>query len=253
MFYDIMQTNPSNATTGNPPISYSPTLYFGNLSTYTQGGGVIGPSNLSTMYGAHKPPSVMNFSFGIQQRAAGVVFDASYVGSLSRNMYYLYNINPIPIGAHFNPANFDPTQPGTPLPDNFLRRYAGFGNINVYDNGASSNYNSLQVSVSRRLARGLQFGAAGIDAVYVPFRVPFDTLGQFIEDVPRLGIRGLERRMHGNGDLHADHEHGEERHGELHRSREHSRPPAEPRRVRGQRARHLHFRSAGQYGRQRHQ
>ena len=35
------------------------------------------------------------------------------------------------------------------------------------------------------------FGAAGIDAVYVPFRVPFDTLGQFIEDVPRLGIRGL--------------------------------------------------------------
>jgi hypothetical protein len=75
-------------------------------------------------------------------------------------MYYLYNINPIPIGAHFNPANFDPTQPGTPLPDNFLRRYAGFGNINVYDNGASSNYNSLQVSVSRRLARGLQIGVA---------------------------------------------------------------------------------------------
>ncbi|HEX5472613.1 MAG TPA: shikimate dehydrogenase [Lacipirellulaceae bacterium] len=35
------------------------------------------------------------------------------------------------------------------------------------------------------------FGAAGINAVYVPFRVPFDTLGQFIEDVPRLGIHGL--------------------------------------------------------------
>jgi 3-dehydroquinate dehydratase/shikimate dehydrogenase len=35
------------------------------------------------------------------------------------------------------------------------------------------------------------FGEAGIDAVYVPFRVPFDTLGQFIEDVPRLGVLGL--------------------------------------------------------------
>lgn len=35
------------------------------------------------------------------------------------------------------------------------------------------------------------FGAAGVDAVYVPFRVPFDTLGQFMEDVGRLGIRGL--------------------------------------------------------------
>ncbi len=36
-----------------------------------------------------------------------------------------------------------------------------------------------------------EFGALNIDAVYVPFRVPFDTLGQFMEDVPRLGIRGL--------------------------------------------------------------
>ena len=35
------------------------------------------------------------------------------------------------------------------------------------------------------------FAAVGIDAVYVPFRVPFDMLGQFMEDMPRLGIRGL--------------------------------------------------------------
>jgi len=35
------------------------------------------------------------------------------------------------------------------------------------------------------------FGAAGIDAVYVPFRVPMDMLSQFMEDVPRLGLRGV--------------------------------------------------------------
>ncbi len=35
------------------------------------------------------------------------------------------------------------------------------------------------------------FGAAGIDAVYVPFRVPFDVLGQFMEDAKRLGVKGL--------------------------------------------------------------
>jgi 3-dehydroquinate dehydratase/shikimate dehydrogenase len=35
------------------------------------------------------------------------------------------------------------------------------------------------------------FGEVGINAVYVPFRVPFDVLGQFVEDVPRMGIRGL--------------------------------------------------------------
>ena len=35
------------------------------------------------------------------------------------------------------------------------------------------------------------FDAAGIDAVYCPFRVPSDKLDKFIEDAPRLGIRGL--------------------------------------------------------------
>ncbi len=35
------------------------------------------------------------------------------------------------------------------------------------------------------------FEAREIDAVYCPFRVPADDLGQFMEDAPRLGIRGL--------------------------------------------------------------
>jgi len=35
------------------------------------------------------------------------------------------------------------------------------------------------------------FEAAGIDAVYCPFRVPSDGLDQFMKDAPRLGLRGL--------------------------------------------------------------
>lgn len=35
------------------------------------------------------------------------------------------------------------------------------------------------------------FRAAGINAVYVPFRVPSDTLGEFMENAPRLGLKGL--------------------------------------------------------------
>jgi 3-dehydroquinate dehydratase/shikimate dehydrogenase len=35
------------------------------------------------------------------------------------------------------------------------------------------------------------FAAKGVDAVYAPFRVPADALGQFMEDAPRLGIKGL--------------------------------------------------------------
>ncbi len=35
------------------------------------------------------------------------------------------------------------------------------------------------------------FHAKGVKAVYCPFRVPADSLDQFIQDAPRLGIRGL--------------------------------------------------------------
>ena len=35
------------------------------------------------------------------------------------------------------------------------------------------------------------FEDKGIDAVYCPFRVPSDSLDQFMKDAPRLGIRGL--------------------------------------------------------------
>jgi hypothetical protein len=102
----------------------------------------------------------MNFSVGVQHQISNVVLDVSYVGTLSRNLLYEFNINPIPMFAHFNAANADPTQPSKPLPDNYLRPYKGFGDILVYDNGASANYHSLQVAVNRRLREGLQFGAA---------------------------------------------------------------------------------------------
>lgn len=35
------------------------------------------------------------------------------------------------------------------------------------------------------------FREAGIDAVYVPFRVPADNLAEFMEDAPRLGLKGI--------------------------------------------------------------
>ncbi|MEN0110156.1 MAG: shikimate dehydrogenase [Planctomycetota bacterium] len=35
------------------------------------------------------------------------------------------------------------------------------------------------------------FGAAGVDAVYVPFRVPTDSLAEFMTEARRLGVRGL--------------------------------------------------------------
>jgi 3-dehydroquinate dehydratase/shikimate dehydrogenase len=70
--------------------------------------------------------------------------------------------------------------------------------VNVYRHNSISPQTAVFGVVADPVAHSLSpqihnaaFGAAGVDAVYVPFRVPFDGLGQFIEDVPRLGIRGL--------------------------------------------------------------
>ncbi len=159
-FYDITQNNMFAAMIGNPPVSYTPTLYFGSLATYMQSAGVLGPSSISALSGFHKVPYVMNFSLGVQQQVAGTVVDASYVGSLGRNFFFLKDINSIPMFARFDPKNADPTQPGRVLSDSFLRPYVGYGSINTYYNGASSNYHSLQVAVNRRFRRGLQYGLA---------------------------------------------------------------------------------------------
>jgi hypothetical protein len=80
------------------------------------------------------------------------------------------NMNPIPLYARFvNPAttpagitprveNADPTNKTTPLPDNFLRPYYGWGDINLRYNGFTSNYNALQLAANKRFSHGLQLG-----------------------------------------------------------------------------------------------
>lgn len=162
VFYD----RPSNSGTiqnlaGNPPITYTPTAYYGNIATFANNQGALGPTNVAFETGAAKPPMVMNYSLGMQRSFGfGTVLDVSYVGNLGRHLLWTRNINAIPIGARFNPANADPTNPGKPRPDNFLRPYSGYGDLNEQEFASTSNYNSLQASAQRRLAKGLMFGVA---------------------------------------------------------------------------------------------
>ena len=83
-----------------------------------------------------------------------------YAGSLGRHLYWRRDINPIPFGASFNPANFDPTLPGRPLPAPFLRPVRGYNDIMIMEGASSSNYHSLQTQVKRRFRQGLEFGLA---------------------------------------------------------------------------------------------
>lgn len=157
-YIDRQPGNPTYATISNPPVAYTPTLYYGNLNTYTQTSGALGPTTINTLYGNAKPVNTMNFSLGIQHRVWNTTFDGSYVGSLARHLPMGRDINVIPMYAHFDPKNADPTQPTLPLTDNFLRPYRGLGSLTMTTNSASSNYNALQAAINRRFTSGLQFG-----------------------------------------------------------------------------------------------
>jgi len=222
MFKDRMQGNPTMDTNGNPPLAYTPTLYYGTLDTYADSPGALGPSSINMLLGEQRLSTTMNFSFGIQQQIASWALDVSYVGSLSRHLMASRNINIIPMYARFvspvgnipgNPQNADPTNPANPLPDNFLRPYYGWGNINYRSNGYSSNYNSLQIGVNRRYRSGLQVGVAytfskalgvadgdtsGVSAYFSPRKWNYGPLGfdrphvlvfNYIYDLPKIGSR----------------------------------------------------------------
>ena len=161
LFYDRVQGNTFSNTVGQPPVAYNPTLYFSSLDTFLQASGAVGPPSVTADATGQQPlPTVMNFSLGVQREIGfHTVVDVAYVGALGRHLLYNKNINPIPMFAHFDPKNLDPTT-GSPLSDNYLRPYLGMGNITVYEFGATTNYHSLQVSMNRRMSHGIQYGVS---------------------------------------------------------------------------------------------
>jgi hypothetical protein len=118
----------------------------------------------ATTYAAAFPgklPTIMNYSLSVQRKLwGGTILDVGYAGSLGRHLQWERDLNAIPVGSDFLPANQDPTTPGKPLASAFERSYAGYGAIESIENNGSSNYHSLQVTAHRRFAQHVDFGAA---------------------------------------------------------------------------------------------
>ena len=143
-----------------PPIINLPTLFYGTMSTLRNATGVQFPANVLGLDPNAKIPSVMNFSLSVQRDIGfGTIVDAGYAGSLGRNLLWQRNLNALPLGTNFLPSSRDTTNNAV-LPVNFLRPYTGYGNLNLREPGASSNYHSFQLSVNRRFASRLQYGVS---------------------------------------------------------------------------------------------
>ncbi len=146
---------------GQAPIVLTPTVQYGQLSQLTTTTtAYLFPSTVSGRYLNEKVPRGENFSISVQHSIGyGTVLDLAYVGALGRHLYWQRNLNPVPAGADFQAANIDPTT-GKALQNTFLTPIVGYSNINMVEPASSSNYHSMQFSVSRRFAKGLQLGGA---------------------------------------------------------------------------------------------
>ncbi len=143
---------------GQMPIVQTPIQYFSTLSSLGSAGAFLFPQDVLALDRIAKTPTIMNYSLGVQRTLPfNTVLDVSYVGSLGRHLLWARNLNAVPFGANFNPANIDSTN-RLPLPSAFLRPMAGYQDVNMREFGASSNYHSMQVTANRRFTAGLQFG-----------------------------------------------------------------------------------------------
>lgn len=122
--------------------------------------------------GSIRDPYVENWFFGVQREVfPTVTVEINYVGTAGMNLFRAENVNRIPGGR---------LPEGTCVTDNFGRKLCSqidsstavngltinpngqflnpnYGRLRVWENTASSTYNALQLSVTKRVSRGLQF------------------------------------------------------------------------------------------------
>ena len=183
-----------NPVFSNPNLALTPSIANNNatnLPALASSGAISPLGNVVAVDRKGQVPVVYSYSLGIQHEIAnGTTLDIAYVGTLSRHLSTIRNVNQVPLGTAFTRAAQDPTAYGGTVPavePNLPTAYANAGysfagdtvkdarlldaypNLSYYSWTAppqymkfdgTANYNSLQVSAQRRFSHGLTFGAA---------------------------------------------------------------------------------------------
>ncbi len=133
----VQQVNIPNTTFDNPTAGAATTR--------------LNPFNLTvTGNPTFKVPSYQDYNFSVEQQIhTNTVLQVAYVATLGRHLLGDIDLNQVPVATRL--AN-----PTVAL--NALRPYLGYGTITSRDPIFISNYNSLQVSLNRRVSNGLTLG-----------------------------------------------------------------------------------------------
>lgn len=160
IFYDRFNDDQVLIHRELPPNTVTRTAFNTTIADLLSSPFRISPPGVTSIQRDFQPPTVYNWSFGIQQNVGfGAVLDVAYVGNVGRHLLQRRSLNALPYGTRFLPSSADPTS-NNPLPDNFLRPLPGYADIQYIEMAGTSNYHSMQAQLNKRFSKGLQFGVA---------------------------------------------------------------------------------------------
>jgi len=149
VFYERIRQNVNSFDLlGNPPLSYTATVFNANIDTLGPQDvtGVLSPSGINAFDKSGQIPTLVGYSLGIQRELPGQVgLEVAFVGNQGRHLQYQYNLNALPVGSQLSPVN----------PQPFYSPFLGYSNINYTKYDSNSSYKSIQVKATRRFRRDL--------------------------------------------------------------------------------------------------
>ena len=160
IFYDRFNDDQVLIHRELPPNTITRTAFNTTIADLLRSPFRVSPSGVTSIQRDFQPPTVYNWSFGIQQNIGfGTVLDVAYVGNVGRHLMQRRSLNALPYGTRFLPGSIDSTT-NSPLPDNFLRPLPGYADIQYIELAGTSNYHSMPTPLNKRFAKGFQFGVA---------------------------------------------------------------------------------------------
>ncbi|MBL0160105.1 MAG: TonB-dependent receptor [Bryobacterales bacterium] len=159
VFYDRFNDDQILQLVQSPPLVYSNTANYTTITNLLATPLSLSPTNVSGFQRDYMPPTVYNWSFGIQQNIKyGMMLDIAYAGNTQKHLLNNRDLNAVPYGTNFLPSSIDPTVSGNkPYDSRLLRPMPGYANVSYLEFAGIGNYNALQVQVSKRFSKDLTF------------------------------------------------------------------------------------------------
>jgi hypothetical protein len=158
IFYERIRQNVNSFDgLGNPPLSYTPTAFNGNIDDLGPqvATGPRFPVGLNAFDKAGQIPTVYGYSLSVQRELPWQTgLEVAYVGNQGRHLQYQYNLEATPVGSVLSLGG---------LPQPAFAPFKGYTNINFTKYDTNSSYNALQVKATRRFHKDLTLTA---DYVY---------------------------------------------------------------------------------------